>query len=402
MSEPYRSIWVTDPVLELLEKTRGASIGLHQSAFDADSTRKAIRLGSNLPSIASLQKFGYLDPTRDRKRLIGKDPKTGKFRTSQAQVYRPGLCQAIAYTFEMHIADTPQTTVSEYNAGACREGRPPDFPLLLAGVMVEPIAPSGDIGDLICDWNWRTVFSHQVPNNSHINLKERRAVRLYLKRQAKSRTKKGRLIVLVDSQVARGALMRGRSSQGPSTDSFADCYLRCWEVSSIPRSSGFRPKLTQAMRLPECIPCGVGPKMPGAPRDSGVLVRARPLPSPDTAAEAATAPPLAAARTKSAPPTSRPTQSTRPELLHDWELLAPSNSARTARLPADIRREYVNTGTTGKRYEATPKSFGAWLWTLGLQFLASCLVPLKKLITYWWTNYKCATMQECRNQLQAR
>ena len=214
-SEPYPSIWVTDPVLELLEKTRGASIGLHQSAFDADSTRKAIRLGSHLPSIASLQKFGYLDPTRDRKPLIGKDPKTGKFRTSQAQVYRPGLCQAIAYTFEMHIADTPQTTVSEYNAGACREGRPPDFPLLPAGVMVEPIAPSGDIGDLICDWNWRTVFSHPDPKNSHINLKERRAVRLYLKRQAKSRTKKGRLIVRVDSQGARGALMRGRSPSRP-------------------------------------------------------------------------------------------------------------------------------------------------------------------------------------------
>ena len=214
-SEPYPSIWVTDPVLELLEKIRGASIGLHRSAFYADSTRKAARLGSNPPSIASLQKFGYLDPIRDRKPLIGKDPKTGKFRTSQAQVYRLGLCQAIAHTFEMHIADTTQTIVTEYNAGACREGKPPDFPLLPAGVTVEPIAPSEDIGDLICDWNWRTVFSHPVTDNSHINFKEPRAVRLYLKRQAKSRTKKGRVIVLVDSQVARGAPMRGRSPSKP-------------------------------------------------------------------------------------------------------------------------------------------------------------------------------------------
>ena len=29
----------------------------------------------------------------------------------------------------------------------------------------------------------------------------------------------------------------------------------------------------------------------------------------------------------------------------------------------------MNTGTTGKRYETTLKSFEAWLWTLGLQFL---------------------------------
>eukprot|EP00972_Heterocapsa_arctica_P112783 16433719-Heterocapsa_arctica.AAC.1 len=52
---PYPSIWATDPVRELLERTGGTTVGLHQSAFDVESTKKATRLGSNLPSIGSLE-----------------------------------------------------------------------------------------------------------------------------------------------------------------------------------------------------------------------------------------------------------------------------------------------------------------------------------------------------------
>eukprot|EP00972_Heterocapsa_arctica_P038694 5701617-Heterocapsa_arctica.AAC.1 len=52
---PYPSIWATDPVRELLERTKGTTVGLHQSAFDVESARKAIRLGSNLPSISTLE-----------------------------------------------------------------------------------------------------------------------------------------------------------------------------------------------------------------------------------------------------------------------------------------------------------------------------------------------------------
>eukprot|EP00972_Heterocapsa_arctica_P093072 13728178-Heterocapsa_arctica.AAC.1 len=52
---PYPPIWATDRVRELLERTGGTTVGLHQSAVDVESIQKATRLGSNLPIIGSLE-----------------------------------------------------------------------------------------------------------------------------------------------------------------------------------------------------------------------------------------------------------------------------------------------------------------------------------------------------------
>ena len=66
--------------------------------------------------------------------------------------------------------------------------------------------------DIVCKWDWTTVFSRPVSDKSHINCKELRAARLCLRRCAREGPRKaGRVILLLDSRVALGALVRGRS-----------------------------------------------------------------------------------------------------------------------------------------------------------------------------------------------
>eukprot|EP00972_Heterocapsa_arctica_P087156 12851420-Heterocapsa_arctica.AAC.1 len=62
----------------LCERTGGTTVSLHQSAFDVESTETTTRLGSNLPSIGALERFGSLGPKTKKAALIGKDPKTGR------------------------------------------------------------------------------------------------------------------------------------------------------------------------------------------------------------------------------------------------------------------------------------------------------------------------------------
>lgn len=211
---PYPSIWVVQPLLDLLRETGGRTVGLHQSAFDRDSTRKDTRLASNLEHIDTLARRGSLGQKLPP--LIGIDPKTKKFKTSQAQVYRPGLCKALVHAFELQLTETPMVSVCDYNTAEKLPGAPSDFTPLPLGHLHSDVQPDHSIAELVCDWDWRTVFSHAASDHSHINLKELRAARLYLKRHAKSKNKKnGRVIILLDSQVARGALTRGRSPSYP-------------------------------------------------------------------------------------------------------------------------------------------------------------------------------------------
>ena len=64
------------------------------------------------------------------------------------------------------------------------------------------------------DWDWKEVFRMGCSDDAHINLKELRAVKAYLRRRArKGPTGSGeRIIILCDSRVVVGALGHGRSS----------------------------------------------------------------------------------------------------------------------------------------------------------------------------------------------
>ena len=65
-------------------------------------------------------------------------------------------------------------------------------------------------------WPWKLTFAIKVADKEHINLKELRALRAYVRRRAKGGyTTPQRILVLIDSQVARGAIARGRSPSLP-------------------------------------------------------------------------------------------------------------------------------------------------------------------------------------------
>jgi hypothetical protein len=77
--------------------------------------------------------------------------------------------------------------------------------------------PDHIVGDELVHWDWKEVFRMDCSDDAHINLKELRAVKAYLRRRAK----KGpvgpgeRVIILCDSRVVVGALGHGRSPSSP-------------------------------------------------------------------------------------------------------------------------------------------------------------------------------------------
>ena len=62
--------------------------------------------------------------------------------------------------------------------------------------------------------HWKTVFSLESRDPAHINIKELRAARIYARRRAREalRNRHGaRVVLLIDSRAAAGALAHGRS-----------------------------------------------------------------------------------------------------------------------------------------------------------------------------------------------
>ena len=74
--------------------------------------------------------------------------------------------------------------------------------------------PDHIVGDKICKWDWKHVFSLGTSSSTHINLLELRALLLYIKRRARAgpSTHGERILVLCDSRVCVGAIGKGRSS----------------------------------------------------------------------------------------------------------------------------------------------------------------------------------------------
>jgi hypothetical protein len=88
----------------------------------------------------------------------------------------------------------------------------PEKPLTKGGHIRQP---DFLVADLLQDWNWKTVFALPTgpTDQTHINFKELRAARMWLRRHAKKgfQRRGTRLVLLCDSRVCVGALTRGRS-----------------------------------------------------------------------------------------------------------------------------------------------------------------------------------------------
>ena len=65
---------------------------------------------------------------------------------------------------------------------------------------------------LALKWKWSSVFRLRCRDAAHINLKEVRALRAWLKRRWRNSGGREKSLVLVDTRVAAGAVNRGRSS----------------------------------------------------------------------------------------------------------------------------------------------------------------------------------------------
>ena len=73
------------------------------------------------------------------------------------------------------------------------------------------------VGDEIVDWGWKETFTLKTEDTAHINIKELRAVKVYLRRRAKQGVQGAgsRVVLLIDSRVVVGAIAHGRSSSLP-------------------------------------------------------------------------------------------------------------------------------------------------------------------------------------------
>ena len=142
----------------------------------------------------------------------------GKFFSAAAQSYPPPFNAALAQAALTGISALPHTTCVQGPNGQIRE--PPG----LEGV-ANPLGkqrntkggffrePDHIVGDKVIQWDWKQTFSLTCNDPSHINLKEMRALRIYLRRRAKGGQKGAgqRVIILCDSRVVVGAVAHGRS-----------------------------------------------------------------------------------------------------------------------------------------------------------------------------------------------
>ena len=213
---PYASFLATPEHRTLLHDTKGTEQSCDQCRYGA-SSRKSTTLGGTAPGLASSLSL-TCNHTEHEQILRGLDS-SGSFLTANAKVYQPPLCKALAEAFLQGVADLPETTATLSAEG---EHRPPPGLELLDPSATSRLTKGGCyrepdylVGDKLVSWPWQEIFSLDCSADpSHINLKEFRALRMYLRRRAK-RGPKGageRVLLLCDSRVVVGALAHGRSS----------------------------------------------------------------------------------------------------------------------------------------------------------------------------------------------
>ena len=175
----------------------------------------------------------------------------GQFKTSALQLYPPQLNQRIAELFLEARGDTPEPAVTLETCCA-RGGCPPELdlgPLPSAELFPNTDAPRPketpwwqiherfEVATEVATWKWRAIFALPCRDDQHINSKEPRATRVYLRRTLKRKSgRRKKLLLLVDSRVALGALAHGRSPSAP-----VNAYLKsiipdplAWDTYLVP------------------------------------------------------------------------------------------------------------------------------------------------------------------------
>ena len=234
---PYVSLWNTPELQELLAVTQGW-LHIFLQCNNGSPFRKCTTVASNGPAwLRSL----FVDLTGDltcphttHESLIGKIPgESRRFRSARAATYASTLCCRFSQLALGGPGSVPETTAS-WPACVAR-GDSPLAPPFALQASCRPWAPAAGGQQALADseleqwWahperlqlaerlirlQWKTVLKLTCTDDAHINLKELRAVKLYCRRRArlsKHYPFGQRLLILVDSKVAVGAITRGRS-----------------------------------------------------------------------------------------------------------------------------------------------------------------------------------------------
>jgi hypothetical protein len=216
---PYPSIFVT-PLIKWLELTTEASqIHFSQCRLGAPS-KKDTTLLTTITSLGYLSGPEYQCCHEVHQSVLKGKTKKGTFRSSKAAQYPPELCKALAKGLFQEAPSWPQTTLLVTKRGDLRpppglEGTRPRDPEYLTK-SGRPREPDYVVGDRLCYWNWKEIFKLKTgdTDKTHINFKEMRALRMWVRREARSgpSTLGRRIITLCDSRVCVGAVGRGRSA----------------------------------------------------------------------------------------------------------------------------------------------------------------------------------------------
>lgn len=190
---------------KLPEMTSFVEGGLHHRvSFDQCEFGAASRKGTTLQGSLSLDLPGTFEGKRCSHgagahiTLEGRDH-TGRFLTSYAMEYPPGLCRALATCFVKALA--ADIELDEIAEGCPRQKR----------------GHRQRVPELDAEWKdpapWHETFRGRWKHHEHNNILEGRAALAALRHLARSRKNWGkRHLVFTDSQVILGAFGKGRSS----------------------------------------------------------------------------------------------------------------------------------------------------------------------------------------------
>ena len=236
MDEPFPSIWALPEVDELRLQTSGDMLQIDQCMY-GQTSRKATTLMTNSKQAGALLNQRCVHTSHPEK-LEGKDAE-GNFRTSRAQCYPSALCQMLATVAmkelrSMHVQGEgpdprghlesiegltfPPVGLGRSSAERRYGHRVPAPPLSSTWLPVE---------------RWRLTYKGRWMEEEHITVQELRVAVGLLRHLARPRKNwRRRVLILIDSTAALGALCKGRSS--------SPALLRlCRQVAAYSLAFGF-------------------------------------------------------------------------------------------------------------------------------------------------------------------
>jgi hypothetical protein len=218
---PYPSIWVTDLLMGFAKEAKANFFILDQCQYGQACQKKTriMMFGLRQSGEAMAKKLMQKKCTHQKHALVlsGKN-ELGQWKTSAAQVYPSGLCQALAKTIITNFMEMMSSGQGPMVMHKARDVHPAPAPgranrMRNHGEKVR--APP-----LSSRWTevkrWKVLYGGRWRQTEHTNINETRAVVGLMRHLGRSRANwNHRVLVLCDSLVAIGALSKGRSSCGP-------------------------------------------------------------------------------------------------------------------------------------------------------------------------------------------